>query len=117
MNTNFIIKDKTEYYKEFMHNLEYAECDSFATKETVIIQTQTSEISVVFKFFIYYVFDGYHHTKCSNFVFLHTTMDSSDDLGDISVIDSSSTDELETNIVKFIKANYFDDGIFDIIYH
>ena len=117
MNANFIIKDKTEFYKEFMHDLEYAESDSFATKETVIIHTQTSEISVVFKFFIYYVFDGYYHTECSNFVFMHTTMNSSDELGDISVIDSSLTDELETDIVKFIKANYFDDSIFDIIFH
>lgn len=117
MNTNFIIKEKTEFYKEFMQNLEYAESDSFATKETVIFHTQSSEISVVFKFFIYYVFDGYYHTECSNFVFLHTTMDSSEELGDISVIDTSSTHELETDIVKFIKTNYFDDGIFDIIFH
>jgi hypothetical protein len=49
MNTNFIIKEKTEFYKEFMQNLEYAESDSFATKETVIFQTQTSEIRAVFK--------------------------------------------------------------------
>ncbi len=109
MNPDFIIKEKTEFYKEFMHGLEYAESDSFATKETVIFQTQTSEICAVFKFFIYYVFDGYYHTECSNFVFLHTTEELD---GDITVIDSSSTDELETSLVKYIKANYFDDGIF-----
>jgi len=63
MDTDFFIKSKTENYKEHMHNLEYAECDSFRIKETVILSNIFAEIQVSFDFYIYYLFDGFYDTN------------------------------------------------------
>ena len=92
--TIFIVKEKTENYKEQVVELEHAQSNEITTEETIVLLNGNSEINVSFTFNLFYLFDSYNILTHNNF-----KMD--------------CNDELKLSVEKFIKNNYFDKDVFD----
>ena len=92
--TIFIVKEKTEKYKEQVVELEHAQSNEITTEETIVLLNGNSEINVSFTFNLFYLFDSYNILTHNNF-----KMD--------------CNDELKLSVEKFIKNNYFDKDVFD----
>ena len=121
---NFIFKEKTEKYKEFIIEPEHGQSDEITTEETIIllhlctIKTPTlsavmseqgvadcafqmhngvnddTEIIVSFTFNLFYLFDGYNILRHNNFKI-------------------NCNEELKPFVENFIEINYFDKDIFN----
>ena len=92
--TIFIVKEKTEKYKEQVVELEYGEIHEITTEETIVLLNGDNEISVSFTFNLFYLHDYYNILTHDNF-----KMDFNDDL--------------KPSVEKFIENNYFDKDVFD----
>jgi len=94
MSGTFIVKEKTEKYKEQVVELEYGEIHEITTEETIVLLNGDNEISVSFTFNLFYLHDYYNILTHDNF-----KMDCNDDL--------------KPSVEKFIENNYFDKDVFD----
>ena len=92
--TIFIVKEKTEKYKEQVVELEHAQSNEIITEETIVLLNGDNEINVSFTFNLFYLFDYFNILTHNNF-----KMDCNDDL--------------KPYVEKFIKNNYFDKDVFD----
>jgi DNA polymerase III sliding clamp (beta) subunit (PCNA family) len=92
--TKFIVKEKTEKYKEQVVELEHAQSNEITTEETIVLLNGDNEINVSFTFNLFYLFDYLNILTHNNF-----KMDCNDDL--------------KLSVEKFIKNNYFDKDVFD----
>jgi hypothetical protein len=92
--TKFIVKEKTEKYKEQVVELEHAQSNEITTEETIVLLNGDNEINVSFTFNLFYLFDYFNILTHNNF-----KMDCNDDL--------------KLSVEKFIKNNYFDKDVFD----
>jgi len=92
--TKFIVKEKTEKYKEQVVELEYGEIHEIITEETIVLLNGDNEISVSFTFNLFYLHDYYNILTHDNF-----KMD--------------CNEELKPSVEKFIENNYFDKDVFD----
>jgi hypothetical protein len=92
--TKFIVKEKTEKYKEQVVELEHAQSNEIITEETIVLINGDIEISVSFTFNLFYLFDSYTILTHDNF-----KMD--------------CNEELKPSVEKFIENNYFDKDVFD----
>ena len=91
--TKFIVKEKTEKYKEQVVELEHAQSNEITTEETIVLLNGDIEINVSFTFNLFYLFDYFNILTHNNF-----KMD--------------CNDELKLSVEKFIKNNYFDKDVF-----
>ena len=94
MSGTFIVKEKTEKYKEQVVELEYGEIHEITTEETIVLLNGDNEISVSFTFNLFYLHDYYNILTHDNF-----KMD--------------CNEELKPSVEKFIENNYFDKDVFD----
>ena len=92
--TKFIVKEKTEKYKEQVVELEHAQSNEITTEETIVLLNGDNEICVSFTFNLFYLFDYFNILTHNNF-----KMD--------------CNEELKPSVEKFIKNNYFDKDVFD----
>ena len=92
--TSFIVKEKTEKYKEQVVELEYGEIHEITTEETIVLLNGDNEINVSFTFNLFYLFDYFNILTHNNF-----KMD--------------CNEELKPSVEKFIENNYFDKDVFD----
>ena len=91
---NFIFKEKTEKYKEFIIEPEHGQSDEITTEETIILLNDDTEIIVSFTFNLFYLFDGYNILRHNNFKI-------------------NCNEELKPFVENFIEINYFDKDIFN----
>jgi len=92
--TIFIVKEKTEKYKEQVFQTEHGQSNEITTEETIVLLNGNNEICVSFTFNLFYMHDGYNILTHNNFK-----------------IDCN--EELKLSVEKFIKNNYFDKDVFD----
>ena len=91
--TIFIVKEKTEKYKEQVFQTEHGQSNEITTEETIVLINGNNEICVSFTFNLFYMHDGYNILTHNN-------------------LKMECNDELKLSVEKFIKNNYFDKDVF-----